>query len=374
MRGPDGEPVADASVEGIYASETHARHSFTGKTDAAGRFSIERETQPAMVHVHSADQSLASIIEIDGDIQQRDIALKPSFQARGRLLDGRGNPRVDETVKYGVKVHQGDKNAPWIVSFGGRITTDDQGHYVLEHLAQGVEYDVDLERSKTGPWSQIATVHHDAATTVDLGEVRLADETGPRPLAERAAAAFNNDRPLAARLAGLKSEATRDYLRIAVIVAAPESSQAQWFYRLLRGTSEDRAKITDEETLRAIRSGMNDFRQMWVDAAKLRELRSLIPAEDLSKVEKSALILLDADGSYLCRFEPDLTDKPAKLSSTCGLPSSRNSFLIAMPRKLSSRRTTRRPRRQTHLSAGDRILVRAMSHAVPFHRTAPRSL
>lgn len=309
VRGPDGKPFADATVDGVYASATHARHSFSGKTDAAGRFSIERETQPAMVHVHSADKSLAAIIEIDGDLEKRDIALNRSFTAHGRLLDLQGIPRTDAIVKYGVKVHQGDKNAPWTVSFGGRTTTDEQGHYVLKHLAQGVEYHVDLERSMNGPSSQIAMVDHNAATTIDLGEARLADDIGPRPLAERAAATFNNDQPLASRLDRVKSEVARDYLRIAVIVADPESSQAQWFYRLLRRTSEDRAKITDEETLRAIRSGMNDFRQMWVDAAKLQELRQLIPSEDLSKVETSALILLDADGSYLRHFEPDLTNK-----------------------------------------------------------------
>ena len=180
---------------------------------------------------------------------------------------------------------------------------------------QGVEYDVDFERSKDGPWSQITTVTVKDAQPVDLGDTRISTSYGPQPLAKRVVAAFGNKTPLTERLTTLKHEATRDHTRIAVVVAEPDSDDVTWFYRLLRGTSNNRQGIADEEAVKLLRTGMNDFRQMWVPTAKMDSLNEVLglPADLPSLVAngnngRGLVLLLDNDGSYLTHFQRAAAD------------------------------------------------------------------
>lgn len=308
VQGPDGERVANVDIYGVYEGWTHARHSFSGKTGDDGGFSVERETQPAMVQYLSADKSLGAIRSVDGEQSAGHATLRATYTAKGRLLNPDGTSYAGAKIQYSVKVYQGERGkGPWTPSFGGSTTTDAEGNYTLEHLIQEIEYDVTLTTSDDGRRTNITRVRSDQPGTVELGENRLSDQSGPQSLKDRVAAAFSNKTPLAERLAALKHEAARDFTRIAVVVAAPDSKHAEWFYRLLRGTGEDREglKVSDEN-LRAIRSGMNDFRQIWVDAAQFDELRKLLADHELDDDHASALILLDTDGSWLCHFEPDL--------------------------------------------------------------------
>ena len=174
VRDPDGQPVADAKIYGVYEGTTHSRHAFSGKTDVAGRFDIERETQPAMVHIASADQSYGTIVSIDGDVKSLDVDMKPTFSARGRLLHDSGEAFAGAKVTFSVRVYRGEKGTgDSVPSFGGSVITDAVGDYVLKHLVQGIEYDILLEHSVNGPWSRIATVNHDSTEDIDFGDVRI---------------------------------------------------------------------------------------------------------------------------------------------------------------------------------------------------------
>ncbi|MCA9051904.1 MAG: carboxypeptidase regulatory-like domain-containing protein, partial [Planctomycetaceae bacterium] len=65
VKGPDGKPLADVSIYGVHCGWTHARHSFSGKTDADGHFRVERETSPAVVQYLSADKSMGALLPVD---------------------------------------------------------------------------------------------------------------------------------------------------------------------------------------------------------------------------------------------------------------------------------------------------------------------
>lgn len=109
VRDPDGQPMAEAKIYGVYEDATHSRHAFSGKTDSEGHFDIERETQPAMVHVASADQSFGAIVSIDGDLEQLDVDLKPAYSAHGRLLNNSDDPLAGAKVKFSVRVYRAEK-------------------------------------------------------------------------------------------------------------------------------------------------------------------------------------------------------------------------------------------------------------------------
>lgn len=136
VRDGAGETIKNATVYGVYATFNASRHHFVDKTDADGRFDIERETQPARVHIHSGDKSLATVLEIDGETEERDVVLKPTSQVTGRLVDQTGDPIVGGTVDYDTRVYLGGKDNPWWSTFGGKATTDKDGRYPLKHLAQ----------------------------------------------------------------------------------------------------------------------------------------------------------------------------------------------------------------------------------------------
>ncbi|MCA9050924.1 MAG: thioredoxin family protein, partial [Planctomycetaceae bacterium] len=240
--------------------------------------------------------------------------LEPTYSATGRLLKADGTVWAGAKVRYSVKVSQEEiGKSPWRPSFGSFVITDEEGRYTLEHLILRVEYDVDVEFLEDESWSPVTKVLEDEPKSLDLGDTRVAERSGTQPLKDRVVAAFSDSTPLTERLAAVKHKAERDDTRIAVIVAAPDSKEAEWFYRLLRGTGDDCSPLKiDEENLGAIRSGMNDFRQMWVRADQFNELRTLISDNELEEDHRPALILLDTDGSWLCHFEPDLQDKPGR--------------------------------------------------------------
>lgn len=310
----NGNPVADAQIYGVYEGSTHARTSFTDTAGKNGRFSIQRESQPAIVRVLSPDKTLGALIEIDHDLSFANVELTPTFSAKGRLLTDDGRPWADATVQFGVHVYQGKRNnSPFMTSFGNKVQTSNDGVFRLDHLISNVEYHVSLERSKEGPWSHIGVVNTNGTKEFDLGNRPLARWEGPKPLDERVAASFAKTTPLIDRLETLKQECSRDYTRIALIVGTPNSAEAEWFYRILRGSRQEGEKIElDSDARSAIRNGMNDFRQLWVRTSELETIRQLIPDHELEADWNSGIILLDTDGSWLCAYEPRLDQKPSR--------------------------------------------------------------
>lgn len=201
-------------------------------------------------------------------------------------------------------------------SFGDTVTTDADGRYTLQHLAQGVEYVVTVERGEGDLWRVIHKAISNEASSLDLGEKRFDQRSGSEPAYLRVAAAFRDDRPLSERLDTLKQEPADDNKRIAVIVADPDSKEAVWLYLVSRGTLTVRKAMTSKETLNSIESGMKNFQKIWVDVEKLDEFRTFLPLNDLKSPVKSALLLLEADGTLLYTYQPDQhEDGPEKVEA-----------------------------------------------------------
>jgi hypothetical protein len=172
------------------------------------------------------------------------------------------------------------------------------------HINFRSEKKMDLT-SGPGRWYRDTEFVGNGQQTINLGEKRVIPDDGSTLLKDRIAAIFANSNSLADRLTQLKHESARDFTRIAVILANRETTQSEWFYRLLRGTNEDREWLNaTDDLVESIRAGMNDFRQMWLDPEKFPELRSLVPSLPLPANSSGALILLDSDGAWLSSFQP----------------------------------------------------------------------
>lgn len=298
---PEGKPVADATIEGAYASFQAASLNFTAKTDGNGKFTVRRQVQPAMVHVQSKDKTLGAIVRVEHDEQSKTFELKSTTSAVGILLDSEGAAMPEAKVDYGFRVYQGDENSPFTKKFGGAVKTDADGRYKLLALVPGVEYRATVQQGRLG--LHVASITPQSSARVDLGKTRLPKpehvpsvsglSSARKALEDHIASAFQNTKPLPDRLETAKAEGRREYLRLAIYVADPNSKAAQWLYSRIRGSGKDDKVATE------IRSARNDYQHMWVDAALEQELRTLTRTNAASAWKAPCVLLLDTEGKYL---------------------------------------------------------------------------
>lgn len=166
-----GEPVAEAKVIGIY------RHPLGGSdldvtTDAMGKFSVNRELHRTVLHVRSSDRQKAAVVEIGPDDESVKIRIGPVARVTGVLIDKQTkNPAAGKKVEYGIRVPQGDDDAPWRTAFGGVAITDSEGKFVLEHLVPGKKYEAHVMNEDGQSYAHVTEITPKNAEPVDLGKV-----------------------------------------------------------------------------------------------------------------------------------------------------------------------------------------------------------
>ncbi len=289
-----GKPVAGATLTAYYASARTRGIWFKTETGPDGRFARQRETQPMMVHVSSRDGRLAILAEVG--VVETDVRfeLRPTATAHGRLLDAEGNPIPGGVVKYGVNVHQGDKNSPFMTVFGGNVKAGPDGLYELPNLAQGAEWDVTFEQSKRGPWSHLAHVTVEKAGEIELGDTQLARPYVPSTREELVARKFRSDVNPAARLADARAEAKREYLRIMLVLTDPAAAT----------TKELNAALADREDEKMSRA-VNDYQSLWIAAKSADEAGKIVReiSINLEKPAVPAIVILDGE-ELVCGMLP----------------------------------------------------------------------
>lgn len=280
-----GKPVPQAAVVGYYATARIKRFMFTSETDAQGRFQIQRETQPLVIHVISKDRALALVARSEQDETERRFELQPTATARGRLLDVAGAPIPGGVVGYTVRVHQGGKDDPWMDAFGGEARAGEDGKYELPHLARGADWFVDHER-----W-ELKRFRIEEPGDVDLGDTKRRPE--PKPyvpptLEQQVTTQFRLERPLVDRIVSSKAEAKREYLRIMLVLADPESETAKQLFTIINDRN-------DKKIARA----NNDYQALWVKATSaiegIRVARDM--SLDLGRPAVPSVSILNDDGT-----------------------------------------------------------------------------
>ncbi len=134
----DGSARAGVRVSGIPSGKVFVE--WEAVSDSVGKFRVKRLTDTT--HIYAADkrEDLVALIEIPAGRQAVALQLEPAATVTGRLVVGStGKPLADEELIYGVRITN-EKNGTFRRIFGGRVTTDVDGNFVLEGLVSGWDY------------------------------------------------------------------------------------------------------------------------------------------------------------------------------------------------------------------------------------------
>ncbi|WP_417379993.1 hypothetical protein [Gimesia sp.] len=240
VTGNPPRPVPEATVHGIYRYQL-AGHDLQANTEQSGKFKVERELHPVVIYARSKDKQLAGIVEIGPDTDAVTIPLQPLGTVRGQLVDETTEaPFSEREVSYGIRVHLGGRSNPFRTGFGGKTFTDKQGHFEINDLVLGQEYNISLvNRPKDQPnqisWRPIEKVKPESTQPIELGKLEVSP---PRPpyvpptLAERIAAAFNVKGTPLERFARGKQIVRLVMQRPIVLFGDPESDSVQQLMKL----------------------------------------------------------------------------------------------------------------------------------------------
>ncbi|MDR3620387.1 MAG: sigma-70 family RNA polymerase sigma factor [Paludisphaera borealis] len=170
--GPDGKPVVGADVRINDEEGRQVFGMFPTRTDADGRFRIQRTALKAHLEVKSADGSLAGFAEIARDQKDVSLSLDPTASASGGLLDDVGQRAAGKEITYwGRWIVAGEQRAG--PTFIWRAMTDDEGRFTLPSLLVGWTYEVFTMRGNDAVKLGVAAPK--APGPLDLGTLRMRD-------------------------------------------------------------------------------------------------------------------------------------------------------------------------------------------------------
>ncbi|MCX7424273.1 MAG: carboxypeptidase regulatory-like domain-containing protein, partial [Planctomycetia bacterium] len=298
LEGKEPQPVADAEVTGI--SRAQAGHAeLFARTDAEGRFRVERWLDQMTVYAKSKDGKLAGIVEVGPDDKEVTIPVRPVASAAGRLVDAtNGQPLADREIQYGVRIHDlkpdGSQAESWSTRFGGTTKSDAEGRFTLEGLTVGAEYDLSVpvqvegDPPNSGRRQSVGNATPKGRETIDLGNLELKPPYHPPTLQERIAAAFNKPGTVAERLDRARKDARLAYKRVLIVLADPQSEACQQICSLYFDDTDAQKAFADYQLL-----PVNTKDGLGVD----------VEAVAKTGVKKPMLVVFDVDGKMLANSD-----------------------------------------------------------------------
>lgn len=165
--------VKGATVFGIGAVP-HAGF-LNAVSDAEGNFKIQRSPTEMVLLARTADGKMAGLVRIQADDESCEIAVGPTTSARGRLIDSStGEILSDRQLDYCAQI-DAQRNVS-STRFGGSVTTDEDGDFVISGLVPGWTYNLSLvvEKDAAGQprrWMPAAPFVAEGEDVEELGDV-----------------------------------------------------------------------------------------------------------------------------------------------------------------------------------------------------------
>ncbi len=168
VAGPDGKPIAGATVE-VYPASMRAS-PFTLKCDDQGRFSTERPLERLRLCGWNPDKSLGEIADVGAEEDEATLVLAPTASATGVLVDADGKPAAKQQISCGMNVPINEENTVFGQAFVPGVTTDEKGRFTLPGLIVGREYHMMIR--KRDSFLNAGSVKPEKSGPIDLGTVR----------------------------------------------------------------------------------------------------------------------------------------------------------------------------------------------------------
>ncbi len=178
---PDGKPVAGAAVYG--AGTDQFRVAYYGRTDATGRFRLERRGRTVFMCSHPT-KPLAALVEVDLKKEQQTFVLKKSGAVTGRLLTEDGKQPIADNVVWWRIRH------PGFEEFTARSRTDAEGRFRFPAVPPEVSGTLTVIYLKIGngpkettfrQFLEVDKITLDAVKALDLGDMKVTGATDVRP-------------------------------------------------------------------------------------------------------------------------------------------------------------------------------------------------
>jgi beta-lactamase regulating signal transducer with metallopeptidase domain len=173
LKADRSQPVQKASVFGI---GTPGISSFlSAVTDADGTFKALRAPAEMLLLARSEDGKLAGIIRIQPDDVACEIPVGATAEVRGVLTDSKtGEILTRRQVDYCEQIDSRGMTSS--TYFGGSVTTDDEGEFVIRGLVRGWPCDLRMVVERDGGgrprrWMRAGSVIPENEVVTELGDV-----------------------------------------------------------------------------------------------------------------------------------------------------------------------------------------------------------
>jgi hypothetical protein len=165
VRRENGRAVGNAVVLGEGVVRGHA--GFKTTADAEGQFASERWREAMTVYARSVAGDEAGSVEIAAEDEHLVVTITPAATAKGRVVDGEGQPRSNESVFCRMQVVMADGTR---VTFQIEVRTDAAGTFSLPGLMVGSSCDVMVLRghAPVGPPHEFTLERAGGVTVPDI--------------------------------------------------------------------------------------------------------------------------------------------------------------------------------------------------------------
>ncbi|WP_144054730.1 carboxypeptidase regulatory-like domain-containing protein [Rhodopirellula europaea] len=289
----DGVPVPNATLDGI--AREFIRTDWKAKSDADGKFAVETDGSAAYIHTTDEHGKLRSITKIDDKVKSVEIELHPVGSAQGVLHKSDSDePASNTVIVYAIYVHAKD-NRSFSPRFGGQVTTDDDGNFILPNLAANHEYVLTLAPDSQGRSVRLGTVFVEPGETVDLGALGIPAPRKPYvppTLDERIKRAMAVDGTPLQRFSRAVPRVQRSKQMLLIAIGTIDEPRLhdfmQWRYE-----DSDYRKVRDDYLVMAISTESQEQKE------QARELLDELGVKNLDQAIEFSLVLVNADGELI---------------------------------------------------------------------------
>ena len=308
-----GEPIPGARIQAI-SRDFSVHNDWQANANEEGEFHVERVGEPSYlmatsVTVANPNGKLAVISEIGADQTSVTLRLKEMGRATGRLMTEDGTkpaPHVKMYYGYSVRSIDGQMSS---TRFGGRLTTDAEGHFTLENLVPGYEYECILDDHPGGYILNVAKATVEPGQTLDLGDCKIPkapEPYTPPTLEEQIQGAFDIPKTPLERLASGKRNIATVNQNLLILFAEPLDPRVKELMKI-RFEDEDYRAISD------------DFRFLAcpTDAERIEAAQTLAKELDLPALkekEELLLVVINHEGNLAAKIDASQIGDGDKIS------------------------------------------------------------